>query len=146
MEVKHTPGPWRWEINRKHKSVQLCGGLPAGTFDKTVLSFERYGMKGAAPVFHNWTEDGWGGAPKRADELAVEKAGREHHADWFALIDHPNAHLIAAAPDLLDALKVLRNTLGDIRKGFSPAVDPARWVEQAQSHADAAIAKAEGRS
>lgn len=99
-----TPGPWRWEINRKHKTINLTGGLPAGTFDKTVLGFERYGMSGAAPVFHNWTENGWGGAPKKAHELAVEKKGREHHSDWFALIDHPNARLIAAAPDMYDAL------------------------------------------
>lgn len=103
-EMTHTPGPWRWEINRKHKSINLCGGLPAGTYDKTVLGFERYGMNGAAPVFHNWTKDGWGGAPKRVYELAVEQKGREHHADWFALIDHPNARLIASAPDLLEAL------------------------------------------
>lgn len=103
--AKHTPGPWRWEINRKHKSINLCGGLPAGTYDKTVLGFERYGMNGAAPVFHNWTAEGWGGKPYRAFEVAVEKAGREHHADWFALIDHPNAHLIAAAPDLLETAK-----------------------------------------
>jgi hypothetical protein len=102
--AKHTPGPWRWEINRKHKSINLCGGLPAGTFDKTVLGFECYGMGGAAPVFHNWTAGGWGGAPKRCYELAVEQVGREHHAGWFALIDHPNAHLIAAAPELLDSL------------------------------------------
>ncbi|KAB0573395.1 hypothetical protein [Brucella pituitosa] len=103
-DTKFTPGPWRWEINRKHKSINLCGGLPANTFDKTVLGFERYGMNGAAPVFHNWNADGWGGPPKRVQELAVEKVGREHHADWFALIDHPNAHLIAAAPELYEAL------------------------------------------
>lgn len=136
-EVKHTPGPWRWEINRKHKSVQLCGGLPAGTFDKTVLSFERYGMKGAAPVFHNWTEDGWGGAPKRADELAVEKAGREHHADWFAVIDHPNAHLMAASPDLLGALK-------DFVSGYPEDVHYDK--DSLVGRGRAAIAKAEGRS
>lgn len=136
-EVKHTPGPWRWEVNRKHKSVELCGGLPAGTFDKTVLSFERYGMKGAAPVFHNWTKDGWGGAPKRADDLAVEKAGREHHADWFALIDHPNAHLISAAPDLLEVVK-------DFVAGYPEDVHIDK--DSRVGRARAALAKAEGRS
>lgn len=28
-----TPGPWRWEVNRTARAVQLCGGLPAGKFD-----------------------------------------------------------------------------------------------------------------
>lgn len=135
-EVKHTPGPWRWEVNRKHKSVELCGGLPAGTFDKTVLSFERYGMKSAAPVFHNWTEDGWGGAPKRADELAVAKTGREHHADWFALLDHPNAHLISAAPDLLEVVK-------DFVAGYPEDVHVDK--DSPVGRARAAIARAEGR-
>lgn len=139
-EFKGTPGPWRWEINRKHKSINLCGGLPAGTFDKTVLGFERYGMNGAAPVFHNWTADGWGGKPKRADELAVEKVGREHHADWFALIDHPNAHLIAAAPDLLDALRKARVALDGLAKGEG-VYDP---IETTIRYADAAISKALG--
>lgn len=132
----HTPGPWRWEINRKHKSINLCGGLPAGTYDKTVLGFERYGMNGAAPVFHNWTAEGWGGKPYRAFELAVEKVGREHHADWFALIDHPNAHLIAAAPDLLVALKDALLLLDHEFPNPAPNGQIAR--------ARAAIAKAEG--
>jgi hypothetical protein len=134
---KHTPGPWRWEINRKHKSINLCGGLPAGTFDKTVLGFERYGMNGAAPVFHNWTEDGWGGKPNRAFELAVEKVGREHHADWFALIDHPNAHLIAAAPDLFEACRCALGQLTGNMDGDMDIGDPVELLR-------AAIAKAEG--
>jgi len=137
MVGKHTPGPWRWEINRKHKSINLCGGHPAGTYDKTVLGFERYGMNGAAPVFHNWTEDGWGGKPHRAFELAVEKVGREHHADWFALIDHPNAHLIATAPDLLEALELFVRAEKMARDGNPPqdADDLIRLGEKAISKA-----------
>lgn len=130
MMFKGTPGPWRWEINRKHKSINLCGGLPAGTFDKTVLGFERYGMNGAAPVFHNWTADGWGGKPNRADKLAVEQVGREHHSDWFALVDHPNAHLIAAAPELLEELIRMAKDMDSL--GYDV------------THARAAIAKALG--
>lgn len=61
-------------------------------------------------------------------------------------IDQANARLIAAAPELLETLKILRNTVGDLRNGFSKSVDCARWVEQFQAAADRAISKAEGRS
>jgi hypothetical protein len=33
--------------------------------------------------------------------------GRDHHADWFQTIDHPDAHLIAAAPTLFAALDAM---------------------------------------
>ncbi len=57
--------------------------------------------------------------------------GREHHAHWFKTLDHPDARLIAAAPELLDSLKELRDWYKDAT-GL-PAVA-----------ANAAIAKAEG--
>lgn len=106
--VSHTPGPWRWEVNRAHKSVKLCGGPPKrgfGRYDLTVMDFRRFGMAGAAPEFWFWDFDKFVGKPMRADELAIAVEGREHHANWFAGIDHPDAHLIAAAPDLLAALE-----------------------------------------
>lgn len=103
----HTPGPWRWELNRTSKSVRLCGGPPHkgfGRYDLNVLTFKRYGIQGAAPVFWNWDLERFVGDPHRADELALDVKGREHHSHWFADIDHPDARLIAAAPELLDAL------------------------------------------
>ncbi len=93
-----TPGPWRWEISLSAKQVELCGGPPKsgfGAYDHAVMSFKRWGMGGAAPVFWSW--DGHLGTPKRADELAVPVEGREHHAAWFRRIDNPNAAFIAAA-------------------------------------------------
>ncbi len=120
-----TPGPWRWELNRKHHTVEICGGLPAGLFDKTVVAFRRYGMKGAAPEFWHWGEGGkWLGEPQRADELAVAYPGREHHAGWCANIDHPDARLIATAPTdiafLLGEIDRLRDGLSLIERLHTP--------------------------
>jgi hypothetical protein len=90
-----TKGPWSWCVSKVAKRVDLEGDRG----DKAVMSFTRYGMSGAAPVFYFW-EGNTTAPPKRADELACPVAGREHHASWFCNIDHPDARLIAAAPTL----------------------------------------------
>jgi hypothetical protein len=97
-----TPGPWRWEVSLKSKSIQLCGGRPR--FDLTVMDFVRWGMGGARPRFLKPSEH-IGMLMTDAEEFAVHVEGREHHADWFQSLDHPDAHLIAAAPDLYEAAK-----------------------------------------
>jgi hypothetical protein len=98
--MKYTPGPWRWEINKEAKRIQLTGGdMP---FDITVMSFERWGMNSAQPTFLKVA---------LPDHMLIEKAvsfseivpGRAHHSNWFQTINHPDANLIAAAPDLLEA-------------------------------------------
>lgn len=43
---------------------------------------------------------------ERPDWIAPEE-GREHHKSWHQLVTHPDARLIAAAPDLLEAAKNL---------------------------------------
>jgi len=109
METKHTPGPWRWELNKRHKQIQLCGGVPK--FDLIVMDFVRYGMQRAQPRFLD---------PKERDEHSLNVMspadnyssivpGREHHEDWFRNISHPDAQLIASAPDLLQALDSISN-------------------------------------
>ena len=102
---KHTPGPWRWEINRTSKSIHLVGGRPR--FDKTVMEFERWGMSRAAPRFNaEITGDQYNimtRVPDRPDWIAPF-TGRDHHADWCAAITHPDAVLIESAPDLLAML------------------------------------------
>lgn len=139
---QHTPGPWRWEVSRHSKRVHLCGGHPKrgfGRYDLTVMGFQRYGMNSAAPVFWSWDYAKSVGEPHRADELAVAVPGREHHASWFADIDHPDARLIAAAPELLEALEHLLKVRE--RDGVKPQSRDA-----AEAKARAAIAKATGAS
>ncbi len=98
--VEHTPGPWRWELNEKSKQLQLCGGVPK--FDLTVIDLERWGMDSAIARFRTGG-DGLN-IMKRATEFGVAVQGREHHSQWFKAIDHPDANLISAAPDLLSEL------------------------------------------
>lgn len=130
-----TPGPWRWEVNRKGKQITLCGGTP--TFDKTVMAFKRWGMSGATPLFLTCTDGMHRIVP--ADNFAVIAPGREHHLSWFQLLNHPDANLISAAPDLYAACKIFlaQCRCVDIHHhGFGAAFDAAC----------AAIAKAEGRT
>lgn len=100
-EANFTKGPWRWEVNLKHKSVVLTGGKPK--FDKDVLRFERYGMQGAQPTFCEVGDRDIQG--EKASDLACVIEGREHHEAWFRGLDHPDAHLIAAAPEMHDKLE-----------------------------------------
>lgn len=110
-ESKHTPGPWRWEVNPRHKSIELSGGKPK--FDKTVMSFGRWGINGATPLFSKISDvNREYRVLVNASTFSVVCSHREHHADWFQLVDHPDANLIAAAPDLLDALDEIVNYKG----------------------------------
>lgn len=101
-ETKHTAGPWRWEFNPSTKGVQLCGGRPQ--FDLTVMDFVRVGMNGAGPR----VRDGSGiDLMTKATAFRKVAEGREHHAGWFMLLRHPDLDLIAAAPDLAEALRMV---------------------------------------
>lgn len=100
-----TPGPWRWEINLKSLGVQLCGGRPR--FDLTVMDPVRWGMGSASLRFR----DGMAGDDLnlmfRAERYARPVPGREHHAEWFQGLRHPDAQLIEAAPDLLALARII---------------------------------------
>lgn len=103
--AEHSRGPWRWEVNRQSKSIHLVGGRPM--FDKTVMDFGRWGMQHAAPRFNSAIAGGEFNimyAPHEHDGWVVPFVEREHHAHWCANVNHPDARLIAAAPDLLEAL------------------------------------------
>lgn len=105
MIAEHTPGPWRWEFNRKHKSMTLVGGKPQ--FDLTIMDFARWGMGGAVAVMRDTAHEGFNIMHRvcdRADWIAPFP-GRAHHADWCSGLSHPDLRLIEAAPDLLTALQ-----------------------------------------
>lgn len=111
MSLAHTEGPWRWEINRKHKSLHLVGGRPK--FDLTVMDFDRWGMGGATIRLRDLAHDGMNMMHKvheRPDWIA-DFSGRGHHADWCAAVVHPDARLMAAAPTLLAALRLAHSRL-----------------------------------
>lgn len=105
----HTPGPWRWEFNEKHKSMHLVGGRPM--YDLTIIEPTRWGLGGATLMIRDTAHDGFNIMHKlheRRDWIAPF-AGRAHHADWCADVTHPDMRLIASAPELLAALQgVLR--------------------------------------
>ena len=104
MNAKHTPGPWRWEFNEKHKTIHLVGGVPQ--FDLTIIEPTRWGMNRASLMIRDTAHDGMNLMHKlheRRDWIAPFP-GRSHHADWCADVVHPDMRLIAAAPELLEAL------------------------------------------
>jgi hypothetical protein len=142
----HTPGPWRWEFNATHKYVQLCGGRPE--FDKTVMDFTRWGMGGATPRFTG-CDDGFRILHKLSDrkDWIAPITDREHHAHWCATVDHPDARLIAAAPDLLDQHEADMVDLDLLAKAIhagDPMPELVIRVTDMLNRKRAAIAKATG--
>ena len=144
----YTPGPWRWEYNAAYRRVHLVGGTLR--YDLTIMDFERWGMYGATMRLRDPEHDGMQllyRVHERPDWI-VPEPGREHHKDWHQLLTHPDARLIAAAPELLEALNLMAtiiDNMGDMPDGF---IHPSPWktlkCEEALTQARAAIAKATG--
>jgi hypothetical protein len=97
--IEATPGPWRWEVNPGSHGIELCGGKPM--YDMTVMDFVRWGMRHAQPRFVV------GGLLYKAEQFMHVAPQRAHHKEWFQLLNHPDANLIAAAPCLLKAAERL---------------------------------------
>ena len=113
MTTKHTPGPWRWEINESHKSLHLVGGRPQ--YDLTIIQPIRWGMGNATLFVRDTAHDGMNLMHKlheRRDWIAPFP-GRNHHAHWCAGVTHPDMRLIEAAPDLLEALQMAKHIVAN---------------------------------
>lgn len=91
--MTHTPGPWYWDINRRTRTIRLWGGNRL-----VVMDFARWGMQSAQPRFSNRPDDKHGGIMYTAEEYDQEEV-----EGFVSVGSHPDARLIAAAPDLLDA-------------------------------------------
>jgi hypothetical protein len=140
----HTPGPWRWEINRSAKILHLVGGRPK--YDLTVMDFSRWGMSRAVANLRDTSEAGMNimyRLPDRTDWVAPFP-GREHHADWCASVIHPDMRLIAAAPDLLDALQGILRWVPVYPKSADIIVGGREAYNTALAQARDAIALATG--
>jgi hypothetical protein len=94
-QPKHTPGPWAWRLNPKSKSILLESS------SWVVMSFERWGMRGATPMFADETPRNL----KRAVDFGMVIPGREHHKHWALDLEHPDALLIAVAPSYFEAVE-----------------------------------------
>lgn len=139
MNWKATPGPWRWEFNRSHKVLHLVGGRPQ--YDLTIMDFDRWGMGGAVATLRDTSEDGMNIMHRLCDrpDWIAPFAGRAHHANWCADVIHPDMRLMAASPDLLEALKEVMAWIANWSPDFT--YDPD-WPAD-RDRAEAAIAKAE---
>lgn len=89
------------------KVLHLVGGLRP-QYDLTIIDFDRWGMGRATMSLRDTAHDGMNLMHKlheRPDWIAPFE-GLEHHANWCSNVIHPDARLIAAAPDLLAALRL----------------------------------------
>lgn len=156
MSGQHTPGPWGWFGNAKTNEVYLATKHSGRRY---VMGFQRWGMRGAQPMFQPG-ERGLvpadtlltfevGDRAVRGAEAA--KADESVYRYDISGIDCADARLIAAAPQLLEALEwMVAND--DTNEGDQPLEElggqswdeyNAYWIE-GLNRARAAIAAATG--
>lgn len=141
---KFTPGPWAWFGNRS-------SGVYLATPDRGrryIMGFRRYGMNGAQPTFCI------GNIMQPAAELVSFAVGdgtargfKEADGDASVYrcdvreIDHPDARLIAASPDLYDALIAICSLVED---AFDGKLAGPQALDAITDIASPALAKARG--
>lgn len=143
--TKHTPGPWKWFGNAGSNHVCLATTHSGRRY---VMDFVRWGMRGAQPRFQPERR----GMIDAKDLLlfevgdqsivGIEAARKDESVYRYDVrgINSADACLIAASPDLLEALIMVRDADEDCRQDGLPTI-PA----PARAKIDRAIAKAEGR-
>lgn len=103
-ESKATPGPWKWYVNEHCKSIRLVTNHSGQYY---VMGFERWGMQGAQPIFQVYerydgdVRDRGSKGMRKAIELSKWNQAYRHDDGW---IEHPDAELIAHAPEDIRAL------------------------------------------
>lgn len=105
----HTAGPWCWYGSTYGDGQVYLATEHSGR--RFIMGFERAGFKGAQPTFQVNSRMvpaselvRFDVAPHVMGKAAGKASGEVYRYD-FSVIDHPDARLIAAAPDLLEALK-----------------------------------------
>jgi len=146
-DAKHTPGPWAWYGSTSSNSIYLA------TVDRGrqwVMGFKRWGFRGAQPDFsvnHIMTPASelvlFDVAKDVKGDAAAKQEGSGVYRRDFSVIDHPDARLIAAAPDLLEALKEIAKGEGAFSR--DQLTHATNTIEAMKEIARAAIAKAEGK-
>lgn len=117
-ESKHTPGPWAWFGNTGNQDITLAATHSGRRF---VMDFRRWGLQRAQPRFQikGLMEDasdlvkfevGDGKATGKSDG---KSDGSVYRLD-VAGIDHPDARLIAAAPEMLEILEEVIHLISGI--------------------------------
>lgn len=87
-----TPGPWRWRGNLSGKCLRLTALIGLRPI---VMSFERWGMQSARPVFRN----------ERDVMVRPPLVPSAPHNPWDIIaIDHPDARFIEHARQDVDDL------------------------------------------
>ena len=118
--ARATPGRWLWILNPKAKQVHLEAQDGPRQY---VIDFARWGMNGAQPRFQV------GGLMRDAQDCAAIVEGRKHHATWYQTLDHPDANLIARAPELLRRLVEENKRLREVEECYNEAVESGLIID-----------------
>lgn len=113
--LTHTPGPWEWYGSTDHYPRFHLATVYGGR--RFVMGFKRAGMQGAEPVFQvnnrmvPASELVLFDVDPSVKGVTAGRAAESVYRQDFSVIDHPDARLIAAAPDILAALTRLTEEL-----------------------------------
>jgi hypothetical protein len=139
-EAKHTPGPWGW-FGNPHRGLCIAAKHSGRRY---VMQFARWGMQAAQPRFqvNDRMVDGaellkFEVGDRDVTGVTAAKANSSVYRLDVIDIDHPDARLMIASPDLLEAAKSIE------RWSFDSATP---IPDEVYRPLRAAIAKAEGRS